>query len=70
MDSRSHRLSRVCRSTSAADPLGGEEGMDARMFCRGLLAIVFSVEEKMCDEILEAVPYVQVTICLWGKGHG
>ena len=73
LDSRSHRLSRVCRSTFAAELLGAEEGMDAGMFCRGLLAIFkgFPVQERMQDEILEAVPFVQITDAkdLFDKGN-
>ncbi|CAK9107120.1 unnamed protein product [Durusdinium trenchii] len=38
LDSRSHRLSRVCRSTFGAELLGSEEAFDAGLFCRGLFA--------------------------------
>ena len=38
LDSRSHRLSRVCRSTFGAELLGTEEAFDAGLFCRGLFA--------------------------------
>lgn len=38
LDSRSHRLTRVCRSTYGAELLGSEEALDAAIYSRGLLA--------------------------------
>lgn len=38
MDARSHRLTRVCRSTYGAELLGSEEALDVGLYSRGLLA--------------------------------
>lgn len=76
LDSRSHRLSRVCRSTFAAELLGAEEGLDAGMFCRGLLAMfkgfpIHGNDGKMPDEVLDSIPLVQITDAkdLYDKGN-
>ena len=44
LDGRSHRLSRVCRSTYAAELQGAEEALDNGVFCRGLLAELLGYE--------------------------
>jgi len=41
IDGRSHRLSRVCRSTCSAELQGAEEALDNGVFSRGLLADLF-----------------------------
>ena len=38
LDARSHRISRICRSTYGAELLGAEEGLDAGIYCRGLFS--------------------------------
>ena len=40
LDSRSHRISRVCRSTYAAETLSAEEAFDIGQLCRGFVATV------------------------------
>ena len=50
LDSRSHRLGRVCRSTFGAELLGSEEAFDAGIFCRGLFAESKGFEVLKSDE--------------------
>ena len=38
LDTRSHRLSRICRSSYAAETLGAEEAFDVGQLCRGFVA--------------------------------
>ena len=38
LDSRSHRIPRVCRSTYSAETLSAEEAIDTAQLCRGFLA--------------------------------
>ena len=38
LDMRSHRLTRVCRSSYAAETLGAEEAFDVGQLCRGFVA--------------------------------
>ena len=40
LDTRSHRISRVCRSSYAAETLGAEEGFEIGQLCRGYLASI------------------------------
>ena len=40
LDARSHRISRVCRSTYAAETLAAEEAFDIGQLCRGFVATV------------------------------
>ena len=40
LDARSHRISRVCRSSYAAETLSTEEAFDVGRLCRGLIATV------------------------------
>ena len=50
LDGRSHRLSRVCRSTYAAELLNGtEETFDTGQYCRGILAEAFGYPMNMRD---------------------
>ena len=63
LDASSHRLSRVCRSTFAAEPYSTEEAFDVGMYCRGVLAESrgHSLGSKVVDAVLETVPLVVVT---------
>lgn len=63
LDARSHRLSRVCRSTFAAELYSTEEAFDIGMYCRGVLAEAngHSLGSKVVDAVLETVPLVVVT---------
>ena len=38
LDTRSHWLNRVCRSSCAAKTLGAEEAIDVGQLCRGFVA--------------------------------
>ena len=63
LDARSHRLSRVCRSTYAAELLGIEEAFDTGIYCRGCLAEAFGypMDLKNVTESLTAIPLTAVT---------
>ena len=63
LDARSHRLSRVCRSTFAAELYSTEEAFDVGMYCRGVLTESrgHSLGSKVVDAVLETVPLVVVT---------
>ncbi|CAK9107883.1 unnamed protein product, partial [Durusdinium trenchii] len=58
LDGRSHRLSRVCRSTYAAELLGAEEAFDCDQFIRGVLASFrgFPMENRFVESIMDLVP--------------
>ena len=62
LDARSHRLSRVCRSTYAAELLGTEEAFDAGQYCRGVLACMsgYPVETKYVDTVMNVIPLTVV----------
>ena len=63
LDARSHRLTRVCRSTFAAELLGVEETVDTGMFCRGCLAepLGFPMAQRDVSASLDSVPLTVVT---------
>ena len=72
LDARSHRLSRVCRSTFAAELLGVEEAFDNGIYVRGCVAECLgyqldknSLWEKNADTIIEGgiteVPLAVIT---------
>ena len=63
IDFRSHRLTRVCRSSYAAETLGVEEGMDAAELCRGFLAELRGLDMASKDAFWTVcmVPLVGVT---------
>ena len=50
LDGRSHRLTRVCRSTYAAELQGAEEALDNGVFCRGLLAEILGYDVLLKNE--------------------
>ena len=58
LDARSHRISRVCRSTYAAELLGCEEAVDVGLFTRGIVAEFhgFPVLARNIDQVLEVIP--------------
>lgn len=58
VDARSHRISRVCRSTYAAELLGCEEAMDVGLFTRGIVAEFrgFPILARNIDQVLEVIP--------------
>ena len=43
IDSRSHRLPRVCRSTYGAELQGAEEAFDVGLLCRGWFALLLGL---------------------------
>lgn len=62
LDARSHRLTRVCRSTYGAELLGAEESMDVGLYSRGLLAEVKGYNVLQRDEAYNAeIPLALVT---------
>ena len=63
LDGRSHRLARVCRSTFAAELLGGEEAFDIGQFVRGHIAAVlgYPMLSKNVDASTDAVALTVVT---------
>ena len=63
VDSRSHRISRVCRSTYGAELLGAEEGFDVGQFTRGVVAefLGYPVLGRNVDHIVDSVPMTVVT---------
>lgn len=63
LDGRSHRLSRVCRSTYAAELLSAEEAVDNGQYCRGVLAEAFGYPMNARDpsQSLEQIGLTIVT---------
>ena len=61
LDCRSHRLSRVCRSTYASELLGSEEALDAGLFCRGLYAEIKGHEVLKDTNYDSEIPLALVT---------
>ena len=63
LDGRSHRISRVCRSTFASELLGTEEAFDIGQYCRGIWACTlgYDMRQKNVDESLNAVGLTVVT---------
>ena len=63
LDTRSHRLTRVCRSSYAAETLGAEEAFDVGQLCRGFVAAArgYDLQGKAeIDRSLNAVPLTVV----------
>ena len=62
LDGRSHRLSRVCRSTYAAELLSAEETFDTGQYCRGVLAeaLGYPMNQRDVSMSCEAVPLTVV----------
>ena len=62
IDSRSHRIPRVCRSTYAAETLSTEEAFDIGRLCRGLLASVHGRDlyGKKSEIAMDSIPMVVV----------
>ena len=62
IDSRSHRIPRVCRSTYAAETLSTEEAFDIGRLCRGLLASVHGRDlyGKKAEMAIDSIPMVVV----------
>ena len=63
LDARSHRLTRVCRSTYAAELLGVEETLDMGIFCRGSLAeaLGYPMTGRDVSASVDAVPLTILT---------
>ena len=62
IEARSHRLSRVCRSTFAAELLGTEEGLGARQYCRAFAELMgYSLDREMAERSMEQIPMQLVT---------
>ena len=63
LDARSHRLSRACRSTFAAELYSTEEAFDVGIYCRGALAELQDkpVSDRFVDAVLEMIPLAVVT---------
>ena len=62
IDSRSHRLARVCRSTFAAELMAAEETLDSGEFCRGVFAETrgYSVDRRNAEASNNVIPMVLV----------
>ena len=63
LDSRSHRIPRVCRSTYAAETLSTEEAFDVGRLCRGLVATAHgkNLYGKPADVAMDSIP-MQVVV--------
>ena len=63
LDARSHRISRICRSTFAAELYSTEEALDVGTYCRGALAELQgkNIKGRMLEAVLETVPMIVVT---------
>lgn len=63
LDSRSHRIPRVCRSTYAAETLSTEEAFDVGRLCRGLVATVHdrNLYGKAAEVAMGSIP-MQVVV--------
>ena len=63
IDSRSHRIGRVCRSTYGAELLGAEEGFDVGHFVRGVVAEFrgIPVLGRRADGLVETIDMTVVT---------
>ena len=62
LDTRSHRIPRVCRSSYLAETLGAEEAFDIGQLCRGVVANVrgYPLHGKDIDRSLNSVPLTVV----------
>ena len=63
LDGRSHRLSRVCRSSYAAETYSLEEGVDSAEVVRGLIAECKGADLAVCRHdlsVIDSVPLVAV----------
>ncbi|CAK9109164.1 unnamed protein product [Durusdinium trenchii] len=62
IDCRSHRISRVCRSTYSAETLSAEESIDVGQLCRGFLASLWgkNVIGKAADRAMDSVWFTAV----------
>lgn len=62
LDSRSHRLARVCRSTFAAELMSAEEALDSGEFCRGALAetMGYSIDRRNAEASNDNIPMALV----------
>ena len=62
IDSRRHRLARVCRSTFAAELMSAEEALDCGEFCRGMFAETrgYSVDRRNVEASNNAIPMILV----------
>ena len=63
LDTRSHRLARVCRSSYAAETLGAEEAFDVGILCRGFVASALGRPlgtKQDIDRSLNSVPLTVV----------
>ena len=63
IDSRSHRIGRVCRSTYGAELLGAEESFDISQFIRGVVAEFqgLPVLGRHVDHVLDSISMCVVT---------
>ena len=63
IDSRSHRIGRVCRSTYGAELLGAEESFDIGQFIRGVVAEFqgLPVLGRQVDHVLDSISMCVVT---------
>ena len=63
IDSRSHRIGRVCRSTYGAELLGAEESFDIGQFIRGVVAEFqgIPVLGRHVDHVLDSISMRVVT---------
>ena len=57
LDARSHRISRVCRSTYAAETLAAEEAFDIGQLCRGFIATTrgYNMVGKSADKAVDMI---------------
>ena len=62
IDSRSHRLALVCRSTFAAELMSAEEALDSGEFCRGMFAETrgYSVDRRNVEASNNVIPIILV----------
>lgn len=63
LDARSHRISRMCRSTFAAELYSTEEALGVGTYCRGALAELQgkNIKGGMIEAVLETIPMIVVT---------
>ncbi len=67
LDSRSHRIPRVCRSTYGAETLSAEESMDVGQLCRGFVATLLGRNMLGSQESERSIAGVRMTCVVDAK---
>ena len=67
LDTRSHRIPRVCRSSYSAETLGAEEAFDVGLLCRGFLSVARGLNLSDKNVAERSMDSVQLTVVVDAK---